>query len=100
MEKIKILHSTESAGRAVCGFSKVVEFEEIRKRFKITHDTGNCFSNTLIYVMLPDLSWSLVADEGDIGDCYINYVEREDKKVEKMKAIYDRCIKYITNVFC
>lgn len=95
---IKVLHENEDIGRSSCNFSKVVELSG--KRFKITHDTGNSYSRTRIYVMLPTFVWQLVADEDDIGDCYICYVDWESSKKVKMAKIYEAAIKYIKDVFC
>jgi hypothetical protein len=96
---MKVLASNESASNYSCQFSKVVEFPEIGKKFKITHKTGNCYSNTTIYVMLPDLSWAEVADGFDIGSEGINYVLDEDFKRQMMVDIYEKAIKYIKAVF-
>lgn len=95
---IKVIHEVEYAGRRSCRFSKVIELNG--KRFKITHDTGNCYSYTQIFVMLPTAAWERVADEDDIGDCYINYVADESFKEMKMAHIYDKAVEYIKNVFC
>lgn len=100
MEKFKVLWSVEDATDRSCFFSKVVESSVLKKRFKIRHSTGNCYSNTEIYVMLPDLSWAEVANEGDIGECVINYLKNESVKWNQMSKIYDRALEYITKVFC
>lgn len=95
---MKVLASNESASKHECSFSKVVEFEN-GKRFKITQDTGNCYSYTFVYVMLPDYSWAKVADGFDIGANGINYIISEELKREAMKVIYDKAIAYIKAVF-
>lgn len=95
---MKVLASNENASDYSCGFSKVVEFEN-GKRFKILHKTGNCFSWTKVYVMLPDLSWAEVADEFDLGTASINYVTDESRKRKEMATIYDKSVSYIKAVF-
>ena len=95
---MKVLASNEIANKWGCKFSKVVEFED-GKKFKITHSTGNCFSNTDIYVMLPDLSWAEVADGFDISAESINYVLSEEFKRGMMADIYKKAIEYIEAVF-
>ena len=95
---MKVLASNESASKEECGFSKVVEFEN-GKKFKITQDTGNCYSRTFVYVMLPDCSWAKVADGYDIGAVGINYIVSEERKREAMKVIYNMAIEYIKAVF-
>ena len=95
---MKVLASNESASKHECGFSKVVEFEN-GKKFKITQDTGNCYSHTFVYVMLPDCSWTKVADGFDIGANGIDYFISEDLKRAAMKGIYDKAIAYIKAVF-
>lgn len=92
----KELYTNEWTDRYSCGFSKVVAIGG--KKFKITHDTANCYSCTNILVQLPTLEWELVATGSDIGGCHINYVENEDKKRTKMSDIYKKCIDYIVNV--
>lgn len=95
---MKVLATNENASQYSCGFSKVVEFEN-GKRFKIVHKTGNCFSWTKVYVMLPDLSWAEVANEFDLGSVSINYVTDESRKLKEMATIYDKAISYIKAVF-
>lgn len=95
---MKVLASNEKADNYSCGFSKVVEFDN-GKKFKIVHKTGNCFSWTKVYVMLPDLSWTEVANEFDLGSVSINYVTDKDRKVDEMATIYDKAISYIKAVF-
>lgn len=95
---MKVLATNESASQYSCGFSKVVEFEN-GKRFKIVHKTGNCFSWTKVYVMLPDLSWAEVANEFDLGSVSINYVADENYKMATMATIYDKAVSYIKAVF-
>lgn len=97
-QEIKVLSSTEYVGRESCKFSKVIELKG--KRFKITNDTGNCYSYTKICVLLPNLQWAVVADKHDIGDCHIDYVWSEAKKKIKLADIYERAVKYIKDVFC
>lgn len=94
--EMKELYANERTGNRFCGFSKVVAIDG--KKFKITHDTANCYSRTKIFVQLPTLEWGIVATEFDLGGCYINYVEDEDKMSVKMSNIYKKCIDYIVNV--
>ena len=95
---MKVLASNETASRYGCRFSKVVEFEN-GKKFKITHSTGNCYSDTHISIMLPDLNWEEIANGFDIGAKSINYVDYENEKREQMAVIYDKAIEYIKAVY-
>lgn len=93
---MKELYANERTGSYFCNFSKVVAIGG--KKFKITHDTANCYSHTKIFAQLPTLEWGIVATEFDLGECYISYVEKEDNMRVKMSDIYKKCIDYIVNV--
>ena len=96
--KYKVLATNEDATDYSCEFSKVVEFEN-GKKFKITHDTGNCYSKTSIFVMLPTFEWAMVANGFDIGANDIHYHIDSRLKRDMMKNIYDKAIDYINKVF-
>lgn len=99
-EKIKVLASNEYADRNSCSFCKVVEFEPIKKKFKISNSTGNCYCKSSIDVMLPTLEWSTVAVGFTFNAPNISYVASEEVKKAKMKQIYQKAIDFITNVYC
>ena len=95
--KIKTLAENIFASDRSCIFSRVIEISA--NRFKVTQEAGNCFSRTRIYIMLPTRTWEVVADEDDIGECYINYVSGEATKKREMDRIYGRAVDYIIKVF-
>lgn len=89
--------SKEYADGRSCAFSKVVKLGV--KTYKITHDTGNCYSHTQVHILLADGTWKCIATEFDIDGCYINYVADESKKRLEMAKIYNKALEYITIVF-
>lgn len=99
-EKIKVLASNESADRESCSFCKVVEFETIKKKFKIANSTGNCYCKSRIDVMLPTLEWATVAVGFTFNAPYINYMADAEIKKAKMEEIYQKAIDFITKVYC
>ena len=95
--KTKVLYENQQAYERSCNFAKVVEING--KRFKITNDTGNAYSNTRIYVQTPDLTWVAIANEYDLaGTPRIQYHDYIVNKNEQMANIYKLSVEYIKKV--
>lgn len=83
-----------------CSFSIVVKTTApIEAKFKIIHDTGNCYSRTDVYKMTPNGTWEHVADADDLSSRHINYVVDEDVKDDMMRTIYKEALEYIVYVW-
>ena len=95
----KVLVSNKSVSKSGCAFSKVVEFVDLGKKFKITHSSGNYYSHSNIYVMLPDFTWKDVANGFDLDAPFVEYIWDEDEKLKSMSEIYDKAIAYINSVY-
>ena len=95
MKNVKSLYDSGlRTSRSSCSFARVVEIDG--HRFKVTHDTGNCYSNTRISVQTPTKEWALVATDFDlVGKPSINYVSDEYLKKKQMEDIYQASLTYI-----
>ena len=100
MEEVRVLAENMVASDRSCHSSIVIELTKLKKRFKITNSAGNCYSETKIFVMLPDLSWAPIATDFDLdGYRYISYVWNETSKRNAMNANNELALRYIKSIY-